>query len=79
LYKPKRSKLTILYLILLIIGFCFMEFPGVFFFKDKIDPYIFGFPFIYGYIIIWWIYMCVIMLIAFLTNWGFKKEGGDES
>ena len=56
-----------------------MEFPGVFFFHDKIDPFIFNLPFIYGYIIIWWIYMCVIMLIAFLTNWGYKKEGGAES
>ena len=79
MYKPKRSKLTILYVILLLVGFCFMEFPGVFFFQNMVDPFIFGLPFIYGYIIIWWIYMCVVMLIAFLTNWGYKKERRDES
>ena len=78
MYKPKRSKLTILYVILLLVGFCFMEFPGVFFFKDMVDPFIFGFPFIYGYIICWWIYMCVILFIAFMTNWGYKKEGRGE-
>ena len=79
MYHPKRSKLTILYVILILIGFAFMEFPGVFFFKDMVDPFIFGLPFIYGYIIICWIYMCIVLLAAFLTNWGYKKERRDES
>ena len=64
---------------LLIIGFCFMEFPGVFFFHQKADPFIFGFPFIYGYILCWWAYMVIILFVAYKTNWGRKPERGDKS
>jgi len=63
---------------LLIIGFCAMEFPGVFFFKDKADPFIFGFPFIYGYIICWWVFMCAVLFIAYRTDWGWKRERGEK-
>ena len=79
MYKPKRSKLTILFPFLLLAGFMVMVFPGILFFHDKVDPFIFGLPFIYGFIICCWIYMCAVLFIAFLTNWGYKKKGGDES
>lgn len=59
---------------LLIIGFAFMEFPGVFFFQNKVNPFILGFPFIYGYILCWWFYMCVVLFYAYKTNWG-KAQG----
>ena len=55
---------------LLIIGFAFMEFPGVLFFQKTADPFIFGLPFIYGYIICWWVYMVVVMFFAYRLNWG---------
>jgi hypothetical protein len=55
-----------------------MEFPGVFFFKDIVDPFIFGLPFIYGYILIWWAFMCIVMFIAYRTNWGDKSADEDE-
>ena len=54
---------------LLFIGFCIMEFPGVFFF-NKIDPFIFGMPFIYGFNIIMWAVMVVILFFGYKTNWG---------
>ncbi len=64
--------------ILLIIGFAMMEFPGVFFFQSKADPFIFGFPFIYGYILCLWAYMCVVLFYAYKVNWGQRDaEGGD--
>jgi hypothetical protein len=63
--------------VLLLIGFMCMEFPGVFFFKDKVDPFIFGLPFIYGYILCCWAYMCVVLFVAYRTNWGDKKGGED--
>lgn len=54
---------------LLIIGFAIMEFPGIFFI-NRIDPMIFGLPFIYGFTIIMWAFMCAILLYAYKTNWG---------
>jgi len=68
---------TKIFWLLLIIGFAFMEFPGVLFFQKTADPFIFGFPFIYGYIICWWVYMVVIMFIAYRMNWG--RERGTKS
>ncbi|MGI6731518.1 MAG: hypothetical protein ACOX5F_06470 [Anaerovoracaceae bacterium] len=76
---PAKRKLI---WVLLLIGFAAMEFPGVFFFKDKSEPFIFGLPFIYGFILICWIYMCLVLLWAYRINWGErpepKGEGGDE-
>ena len=66
----KMSGKTKLFWLLLLLGFMFMEFPGVFFFKSMAEPYILGFPFIYGYILCCWVYMCVVVLIAYKSNWG---------
>lgn len=62
---------------MLLIGFCAMEFPGIFFIQHKIKPYIFNLPFIYGYIICWWIYMCIVIFIAYRLNWGNRQEKTD--
>lgn len=67
--KRMRSRAALIWTLLLV-GFAAMEFPGVFFFHDKADPFIFGFPFIYGYIMLWWAYMCLVLLYAYRTNWG---------
>jgi hypothetical protein len=60
--------------VLLLIGFAFMEFPGVLFFQKVSDPFIFGFPFIYGYIICWWIFMVAVLFVAYRLNWGVKRR-----
>ncbi len=80
----KMSGKTKLIWILLLIGFMCMEFPGVLFFKNMSEPYIFGFPFIYAFNLIMWAYMVVVILIAYLMNWGEpvpedKKQGGGEA
>ena len=59
---------------LLLLGFALMEFPGVFLFWDKVTPFIFGLPFIYGYILICWAYMCLVLFYAYKTNWGKTSE-----
>lgn len=71
-YKKNIHIPKILWLAI-IIGFAIMEFPGIFFI-NRIDPVIFGLPFIYGFIIIMWVYMCVILLIAYKTNWGKNRN-----
>ncbi|MDD5986443.1 MAG: hypothetical protein PUC26_01270 [Eubacteriales bacterium] len=63
---------------LLLIGFLCMEFPGVLFFKDIAGPRIFGLPFAYGFMILGWIYMCVILFWAYKVNWGEIKDTGAE-
>lgn len=77
--NSKLSTIGIVQRVLLLIGFMLMEFPGVLFFKDMAEPRIFGLPFAYGWMLIGWIYMCVIMFWAYKTNWGEKEpeEGGD--
>ena len=75
MYRPKMTIASKIIWGLLIAGFAFMEFPGVFFFEKKADPFIFGLPFIYGYIICCWVFMCVVLFIAYRINWGRGKGG----
>lgn len=77
--KHRMSNKTRIIWILLLIGFAAMEFPGVLFFHDKAEPFIFGLPFIYGYTICLWFAMCAILLYAYNINWGEKEPEGGES
>lgn len=65
----RRKKIIIA---LLLIGLGAIEFPGVFFIKNQVHPFIFGFPFIYGYVILWWAYLCCVLFYAYKTGWGRK-------
>lgn len=65
----KKSHLKQFIWISLVIGFAIMEFPGIFLI-NKIEPFILGVPFIYGFTIIMWFYMCVVTFMGYITNWG---------
>ncbi|MGI6766191.1 MAG: hypothetical protein ACOX4R_03115 [Lentihominibacter sp.] len=70
-----RKKIII---ILIITGFCAIEFPGIFLVMGKIEPFILGMPFLYGYVFCWWLYLCMVFFYAYKTGWGkrsfFRKE-----
>ena len=68
---PARAKV---YWLLLLLCFMMMEFPGVLFFRHIAEPYIFGFPFIYGFNMCIWFAMVVIIFIAYKDNWGEPKD-----
>jgi hypothetical protein len=75
--KPfNRRKLAIW--ALLLIGFGAVEFPGILFVGDKIYPRIFGLPFLYAYVLFWWVYICCVLVYARKTRWGklpfFRKK-----
>ena len=55
---------------LLIVGFLAMAFPGIIIMGDRIYPCIFGLPFLYGYILCCWAYMCLVLFYAYRTSWG---------
>ena len=76
--KTKMPTKGIIIRVLLVIGFLAMEFPGVLFFKDIAEPYIFGLPFAYGFMLLGWIYMCVILFWAYKCNWGEDEPKGGE-
>lgn len=75
--KPKNVRKLIIW-ILLAIGFCAVEFPGILLVGDRIYPRIFGLPFLYGYVLCWWIYICLVLIYASRTRWGktpfFKRD-----
>ncbi|MDD5986630.1 MAG: hypothetical protein PUC26_02230 [Eubacteriales bacterium] len=64
---PARKKLLI---ILLVCGFAAIEFPGILIVGRLVRPMIFGMPFLYGYLILCWIYMLVVFFYAWRTGWG---------
>lgn len=55
--------------ILLLIGFALIEFPGILFI-NRIHPVIFGMPFIYSFVLIVWVYMCIVLFYAYKKQWG---------
>ncbi len=67
--RAHRVRKTII-IVLLVIGFGAIEFPGIFFVMDKVEPFIMGMPFLYGYIFCWWLYMCSVFFYAYRTGWG---------
>ena len=67
--KPLKKR-RIAIAVFLIIGFGAIEFPGILFTGNKIYPRIFGLPFLYGYILCCWIYMCSVLFYACRTKWG---------
>lgn len=88
--RPKDAKMSgkaKLFWILMLVGFACMEFPGVFFFQKMSEPYIFGLPFIYGWNLICWAYLVIVIGIAWKSNWGEpvtnpeteESEGGDRA
>lgn len=75
--QGKKSSLRTILWTLIIIGFLIMEYPGILFI-NRIDPMLFGMPFIYSFTIIMWIYMSILMLIGYKKNWG-SSNTDDES
>ena len=67
--KSNLFSLKNLLWILIIAGFAAIEFPGIFFI-NRIRPYILGMPFLFGFVLLVWGFMCIVMLTAYLTNWG---------
>ena len=71
--KSEQKKRRAIIIVRLVIGFSAIEFPGIFFVMDKVEPFIFGLPFLYGYIFCWWLYLCTVFFYAYKTGWGKNK------
>ncbi|MBT2600488.1 MULTISPECIES: DUF3311 domain-containing protein [Oceanobacillus] len=41
---------------------------------NRVEPMIFGFPFLISWVLFWWLFCCVVLYIAYRTNWGKNKE-----
>lgn len=77
--RTKMSTVSKIQIALLVLGFLAMEFPGILFFKDMAEPRMFGLPFAYGWMLLGWVYMCVVLFWCYISNWGEKKvEGGED-
>ncbi|GAA3287566.1 hypothetical protein GCM10020260_24330 [Nesterenkonia halobia] len=72
--RPTRTAVTLWTCI--VAGFALMEFPGVLFFHDMAEPRILGLPFIYGFTVVIWFLMCVVLYVGHRTRWG--RRGPDE-
>lgn len=57
---------------LIILGLGAIEFPGIFFI-NRIEPHIFGMPFLYGFVLLVWAFMCLVLGVAYYYNWGKKS------
>ena len=58
---------------LIVLGFAAIEFPGIFFI-NRIEPRILGLPFIYGFTLIVWLFLCILMYAGYKMSWGFNNS-----
>ena len=68
------KKKTFLLWGLIFLGFALIEFPGIFFI-NRVEPRIFGLPFIYAFTLIIWFFLCILMFIGYKIKWGFEDKG----
>lgn len=68
--RKRINKRKLLIGILLALGFGAMEFPGILLVMDRVEPFLLGLPFLYGYILCCWAYMCMVFFYAYRTGWG---------
>ncbi len=68
--KGRMHKRTVIVWALLAAGFCAVEFPGIFFVRNRVYPFVLGMPFLYGYVICCWFYMACVLFYAWRTRWG---------
>jgi len=71
--KSKSTGKTKIIWSLIIVGLCAIEFPGILVFGGKAYPFVFGMPFIYVYVLFWWLYLCAVIFYAYRSNWGRSK------
>lgn len=64
------TPLTVTLWSLVIGGLAVVQFPGILFYHDVAEPRILGMPFIYGFNLLVWGLLCVVLLIAYRTRWG---------
>lgn len=69
IFKWKKPSFKSSLWIMIILGFVAIEFPGIFFI-NRIEPYLLGMPFIYGFVVLIWGYMSILLFIAYKTKWG---------
>ena len=55
---------------IVIAGLAAVQFPGILFYHDVVEPRIFGMPFIYGFNALVWIVLCIVLYIAYRVRWG---------
>lgn len=67
------TRARIIILILLLIGFAAMEFPGILIVGRMTAPMLFGLPFLYGYLLCCWAFMLLVLLYAWRSRWGTRK------
>lgn len=67
-----KKKIGLLW-ILIVLCFAAIEFPGIFFI-NRIEPRIFGLPFIYGFTLIVWFILCVLMYAGYRIKWGYQDK-----
>lgn len=61
---------TIIIWSLIILGLAALQFPGILFYHDVAEPRILGMPFIYGFNLVIWAVLCVVLFWAYKVRWG---------
>lgn len=61
---------------LIFLCFAAIEFPGIFLI-NRIEPRILGLPFIYGFTLIVWFLLCILMYAGYRIKWGYQSKAAE--
>lgn len=70
----RKNKLGVFFHVATIFGILMAESP-IILAANRIEPMIFGIPFLLNWVLFWWLFCTIILLIAYRKNWGKSKSG----
>lgn len=68
--RKTPTPVTIAIWTFVLVSLAVLQFPGILFYHDAAEPFIFGMPFIYGFNFLIWAALCVVLFIAYKLHWG---------
>lgn len=61
----------------LLLGFIMLESPLILV-ANQVEPMIMGIPFLFVWNLVWWAFLTILFLVAYLTNWGSASRSNPE-
>ncbi|GAK04208.1 hypothetical protein JCM19037_2593 [Geomicrobium sp. JCM 19037] len=73
--KMPRQRFWLFFVV--IVGLAMLQSP-LLLLVNRVEPMIFGIPFLIFWIFSWWAFLTIFLFIAYKLNWGYKRTASNE-
>lgn len=77
-FDMKTSRIRFWLFAAVFLGLFMLESP-IILLANRIEPMIFGVPFLVAWVFIWWAFCTVVLYVAYKLNWGLGRKHQEES